>query len=111
MIGKREIPPHNLENFRGMVLYSGYIIDDIRMRCYVPTTIFDPKVAVIVAYRLEASSTQLPNVPELILDEKTVKLHSLPKWNREYQCLELNSEDEKRVHKICDNLEEKLTGQ
>ncbi len=108
MVSQKEIPPYTLDESREMVLYFGYITDDVRIRCYVPTTVFNKKVAVIKAYQMEKDSAQLPNIPELILAEKYVKLKSLPGYNRNQLRLELNKEDEQAVSIACDNLEEKL---
>jgi len=113
MIGKKEIPPPVLPEYQGMHLYHGFISGDgegneYRFRSYVPTTVYDAKVAILRMYQLEQSSEQLPNVPERLLAEERVNLVSLPQWNVGYQALVLSTRDERKVRQTLGKLEKKV---
>ncbi|HLC97870.1 MAG TPA: hypothetical protein VJC21_03765 [Candidatus Nanoarchaeia archaeon] len=107
-IGEKEIPPHCFGEKRGMCLYNGHMSGDLRVRTYVPTTIFNPLAAVIRVYYVEDYSCQEPTAPELIVDIKRVPLHSFPKWDVGAQTLFLSRTDERAVIDACQQLEQKL---
>lgn len=104
---KKEIPGI-IPDFLGMRKYLGYQKNRCRYHVYLPTTIFDPKAAIIRVYELEDLSKQSPDSPETIVQEEWVKLNSLPTWNVEYQCLQLSSRDERNVWQALRNLEREL---
>ncbi|MFC1686818.1 hypothetical protein ACFL0E_00490 [Nanoarchaeota archaeon] len=106
----KELPGYTLEEsgHPGMKLYNGHIEGDLRFRTYVPTTIFDPKVAILRVYRLEDASHQYPKVPEEVVARETVPLESMPYWDVGAQAVMLSGQDHESVVKACKTLEKKL---
>ena len=104
----KEIPPRTISG-TGMRLYGGYMIHDLRIRTYVPTTIFDPQSAEIRVYKVVNHQDQFPKHREEQLAVKYVRLHSMPKWNMGAQCLELSAKDTRAVESKCSKLERKFT--
>ena len=108
---QKEIPG-KVKDFSGMRKYTGYLTSEYRYHVYVPTTIFDPQSAIIRAYKpknvAKDAGKQFTHTPELIVEEEWVKLALLPRWNVEYQCLELSRADQRKVNKALNNLEKKL---
>lgn len=103
----KQIPPDKIRN-TGMTLYAGAIIDNLRFRTYVPTTIYDPRVAEIRVYAVEDQTEQRPTTPEELVKTEYVKLKSLPKWDVGAQCLTLSRRDEKKLLKALSKLEREL---
>ncbi|MBI1968497.1 hypothetical protein HYS49_01160 [Candidatus Woesearchaeota archaeon] len=108
LIGEKELPPDRFGERGGMWLYEGHMSGDLRIRTYVPTTIFNPLAAIIRAYYEADSSQQRPTVPEVLVDIQKVPLHSFPKWDVGAQTLLLSRADEREVIDACQQLEQKL---
>lgn len=106
----KHTPGYTLEEmgFPGMHLYNGYLQDNFRFRAYVPTTIFDPKVAALIVYRLENYCHQFPQVPEEVVARETVPLESMPYWDVRYQAIMLSRQDHESVMEASKNLEKKV---
>ncbi|MBI4141008.1 hypothetical protein HY485_04190 [Candidatus Woesearchaeota archaeon] len=105
-MAEKEVPGA-IEDDGGMRQYYGYMKHH-RYHVYVPTTIFDPKAALIRVYKVENHSKQLPDSPEEIIGQKWVLLKSLPTWDSDYRCFHLSRRDEKKIRRAVDNLERKL---
>src|SRR3989344_3867157 len=91
----KEIPEH-IEKDTGMRKMYGYMKHN-RYHVYVPTTIFDPKVAVIRVYEVADDHRPFVDIPEKIIGEDYIPLASMPTWNVAHQCLVLNERDEQKV--------------
>lgn len=100
----REVPGA-IETETGMRKIRGYMLEH-RYHVYVPTTIFDPKVAIIRAYKVEGG--QLPDCPETVLATTSVPLSSMPTWNVENQALQISRLDKQKIIKALESLEKKL---
>ena len=100
----REVPGA-IETDTGMRKLYGYMKSH-RYHIYVPTTIFEPKVAIIRAYKVEGG--QEPDRPETVLATTSVPLGSMPIWNVEYQAIQISRRDEQKIRKTLESLEEKL---
>ena len=100
----REVPGA-IETDTGMRKLYGYMKSH-RYHIYVPTTIFEPKVAIIRAYKVEDG--QEPDRPETVLATTSVPLGSMPIWNVEYQAIQKSRRDKQKIRKTMESLEEKL---
>ncbi|MBI2666793.1 hypothetical protein HYX13_04230 [Candidatus Woesearchaeota archaeon] len=93
----KELAGNHLPDKPSMCLYGGYILNKIlpgnnedvheedvnndeddgcseyRFRLYVPTTIFDPKRAVIKVYRMESALHQTPEIQEEVVATEYVR--------------------------------------
>ena len=98
--------PGAIENDTGMRKLYGYMKSH-RYHVYVPTTIFEPKVAIIKVYNIE-NPEALSDVPETVIREEYVRLASMPTWDVEYRCIQLSKRDQQKVSKVLKNLEKRL---
>ncbi|MDO8510909.1 MAG: hypothetical protein Q7S55_01970 [Nanoarchaeota archaeon] len=105
MTQKKELPGATLPDRPGMHFYGGYIEGEFRYRIYVPTTIRDPQAAVLMAYKLHERSQQYPDSPETVVARRAVPLHSMPRWDEEYQTIMLSTRDQRIVVQELEKLE------
>ena len=80
-----------------MQRYSGFREYGYRFEVKVPTTIFEPKVAVIRAYKNKS-----------FVDEVYFELKSMPEWYVPCQCIMLSKPDENMLEKKTKELFKKL---
>ncbi len=80
-----------------MKRYSGFREYGYRFEVKVPTTIFEPKVAVIRAYN-----------GNKFVDELYFELDRMPEWYVPCQCIMLSKTDEKALEKKTKELFKKL---
>ena len=110
-IGRYETPRQTLEHRGepGMHLYSGCITGDgpHRIRIYVPTTIYDHKIAQILAYETSGSNCMPTDAEKLVAVER-VPLRSMPRWDTSLQALILSRVDERNVIQAANELERGL---
>ncbi|GEM_PF-3633968 len=102
---ERELPADTLPNQPGMHLLSGYLAGKFRYRVYVPTTICDPLEAHIRMYKPDDFCKNKPDSPEIVVAKRVVALNSMPRWNVEYQAIDLSTRDKRRVLQELDHLE------
>ena len=89
--------PGVIEDLPGMQKHYGYMKSKYRYHVYLPTSIFDPRSAIIKVYQPADPSKQEADSPETVVEEAYVQLNSLPTWNIEYQCLQLSRRDKQKV--------------
>ncbi len=104
--GRAKEVPGSIEKDTGMQKIQDYMKHH-RYHVYVPTTIFDPKVAIIKAYKIEDHYI-FSNTPETVIGEEYVPLASMPRWNLELRCLLLSRRDGRKVSDALKNLEKRL---
>jgi len=80
-----------------MQRYSGFKEYGYRFEVKVPTTIFEPRVAVIRAYHNKS-----------LVDEVHFKLKNMPEWYIPCQCIMLSKSDEKTLEKKTEELFKRL---
>lgn len=80
-----------------MKRYSGFREYGFRFEVKVPTTIFEPKVGVIRAYK-----------GRKFVDEVYFSLKRMPEWYIPAQCIMLSKTDEKTLERTTEELFKKL---
>jgi len=109
-IGRYEVPGTTLEKHEspGLHFYSGCIAGGHRIRIYVPTRVYDRKIAQILAYETSGGSN-LPGEAEKLVAVERVKLKSMPRYDVPSNSLVLSRRDHRNVVKVARDLEAKLS--
>lgn len=106
LYGKAKEVPGTIENDTGMRKLYGYM-KDYRYHVYVPTTVFDPRVAIIKVYKIEDPGNPPLGIPETVITEVCIPLHSMPRLVGPHS-LQLSRRDGQKVSKVLKNLEKRL---
>ena len=76
-----------------MKRYSGFIENTYRFETVVPTTIYDPKICILSAYKRKK-----------VIDKIQFKLNDMPQWNVPFQAIVLCKKDQKTLEKKTEEL-------